>query len=319
MNNAPQRDSERSDPRGRLVQQLRRQLGHWEVDLGKAEAHRTTPTENGAVFSSGAAAIDRLLPGGGLRHGMLVEWLGGERGRGVEEQWSSGVEQKTRNYSTTPLLHYCSSSAATLSLLSAREACREGGELVVIDRRQTFYPPAAAAWGIDLKRLLVIHPRTARDELWAVVESLRSPAVAAVWASVERLDHRAFRCLQLAAHAGRAVGLLLRPANVRGQPSWADVRLETRQGDRETRRHGDRPVQGFSLSPPLLVSLSGFIRRVHVHVLRLRGGRAGGWAALEIDDATYTVQEVTSQHVAHPLSVVSKLADPTDRSMSARA
>ena len=65
MNSAPQCDSQRSDPRGHLVQQLRRQLGHWEA----------TSAENAAVFSSGAAAIDRLLPGGGLRHGMLVEWL----------------------------------------------------------------------------------------------------------------------------------------------------------------------------------------------------------------------------------------------------
>ncbi len=73
MNSAPQCDSQRSDPRGHLVQQLRRQLGHWEADFG--ELSRATSAENAAVFSSGAAAIDRLLPGGGLRHGMLVEWL----------------------------------------------------------------------------------------------------------------------------------------------------------------------------------------------------------------------------------------------------
>ena len=48
--------------------------------------------------------------------------------------------------------------AATLGLLSAREACREGGVLVVVDRSQTFYPPAAAAWGIDLERLIVVSP-----------------------------------------------------------------------------------------------------------------------------------------------------------------
>jgi hypothetical protein len=191
----------------------------------------------------------------------------------------------------------------------------------VIDRRQTFYPPAAAAWGIDLARLLIIHPRTARDELWAAAESLRSPAVAAVWAIVERLDHRAFRRLQLAAHAGRTLGLLLRPASVRGQPSWADVRLgvEARQGDKETRRQGDRPAQRFSLSPPLLVSLSGFCRQIQVRVLRLRGGRPGQRAMLEIDDATYTVREVTLQHDAHPLPVVTELANPESRSKSARA
>jgi hypothetical protein len=327
MNSAPQCNSQRSDPRGDLVQQLRRQLGHWEADFG--ELSRATSTENAAVFSSGAAAIDRLLPGGGLRHGMLVEWLGGEwssgvvkqGSRGIVEQGGNGAEQKNRTYSTTPLLHYssssyysttpplhyCSSSAATLSLLGAREACREGGELVVIDRGQTFYPPAAAAWGIDLDRLIVIHPRTARDELWAAVESLRSPAVAAVWAAIERLDHRAFRRLQLAAQAGRTLGLLLRPDRARGQPSWADVRLMVEKSRVEGQESRAR------------IPALGFPRRIQARVLRTRGGRSGRSVMLEIDDAVYNVREVSLSHGTHPLSVVAELADPASRSMSARA
>ena len=32
-------------------------------------------TEEATAFSCGVAAIDRLLPEGGLRPGMLVEWL----------------------------------------------------------------------------------------------------------------------------------------------------------------------------------------------------------------------------------------------------
>ena len=225
MSRVVQSDCTPRDSRGRLMQQLRWQLGHW-----KAAA-----AEDVTVFSSGAAAIDRLLPGGGLRHGMLVEWLGGERSRGAEEKRSSKARQQNKNYSTTPLLH-CS-SAVTLSLLAAREACREGGALVVIDRRQTFYPPAAAVWGIDLDRLILVRPRSARDELWASVQSLRSPAVAAVWGMIDRLDSRAFRRVQLAAQAGRTLGLLLRPPSARGQPSWADVRLgvSTEQEGSESR------------------------------------------------------------------------------------
>jgi hypothetical protein len=60
-------------------------------------------------------------------------------------------------------------------------------------------------------------------------------------------------------------------------------------------------------------------RLLHVRLLRLRGGRAGGSAMLEIDDAAYTLREVTSQHDTHPLPVVTKLADPTDHLLSARA
>lgn len=257
-------DFAQGDSRGHLVDELRRQVGCWEASTSRQEA----------AFSSGTAALDRLLPGGGLRYGMLTEWL-------------SSLAR---------------SGAATLSLLCAREACRPGGVLVVLDRRQIFYPPAAAAWGIDLSRLIIVRPKSARDELWAAVQTLGSPAVAAVWAMIDRLDSRAFRRLQLAAQAGRTLGLLLRPACVRGQPSWADVRLE---------------VQGKLQSS---ASLSA-IRRVQVRVLRTRGGRPGGSMILEIDDAAHTVREIREgyQHDAHPLPVVSQLANSAAPSLSARA
>src|SRR4051794_1478208 len=128
MKNTPQSDHadlSRQNLRGQLINGLRRQLGRWEA---------ASAAEDTTVFSCGAAAVDRLLPGGGLRHGMLVEWLAGAGGT-------------------------VGGGAATLALLSAREACWEGGALVVIDRRQTFYPPTAAAWGINLDRMIVVHPQ----------------------------------------------------------------------------------------------------------------------------------------------------------------
>jgi hypothetical protein len=310
-----------------MMQQLRRQLGRWEA---------AAPAEDAEVFSSGAAAIDRLLPVGGLRHGMLVEWLGGKWSSGVEQkwsrggvgQWSSETKQQGKNYSTTPLLHY--SSACTLSLLAAREACREGGALVVIDRQQTFYPPAAAAWGIDLDRLIVVRPRCARDELWAAVQSLRSPAVAAVWGMIDRLDSRAFRRLQLAAQAGRTLGLLLRPPSARGQPSWADVRLMASNcglqildcGLHKEIRNPGHPAAGFAGCRVAEIrnhSAVHPLRRVQVQVLRVRNGRPANKVTLGIDDTIHTVHEVNPRHDAHPLPVVAELADPADRSFPARA
>jgi hypothetical protein len=255
------------EPRSRLVEELRRKMVRWEVS---AET---------SVFSSGVSALDGLLPGGGLRYGMLTEWLSG--------------------------LARC--GAATLSLLCAREACRSGGVLVVIDRLQTFYPPAAAAWGIDLERLIIVRPRSVRDELWAAVQGLRSPAVAAVWAMVDRLDARAFRRLQLAAQAGRTLGLLLRPSYVRGQPSWADVRLEVGAGGWGLGTGGNWGNHSN--------------RFIQIRVLRTRAGRAGGSVILEIDDAAYRVREAKEgyQHDAHPMPVVAELADPAPHPLSARA
>jgi protein ImuA len=284
-------DSSAAISRGCLMRQLRQQLGHCET---------TFSTEDAATFSSGAAALDRLLPGGGLRHGMLVEWL------------SEGP----------------ASGAATLSLLGTREASGQGGIVVVIDRRRMFYPPAAAAWSIDLDRLIVVHPQTAHDELWVAVQSLRSPVVAAVWAAIQQIDDRAFRRLQLAAEAGRTLGLLLRPASARGQPSWADVRLWV--GTRDWGLGTELVRSQNSGSRPSTLD-SRLHRRVEVRVLRCHGGRPGSSTFLEIDDAAHAIREVnlgvsrlTHSTVAtnddsHPLPVVAELADPTALPFSAEA
>ena len=187
---------------------------------------------------------------------MLVEWLG----------------------------DFGKSGAMTLGLLAAREACREGGVLVVLDRAQTFYPPAAAAWGIDLNRLIVVRPQNARDELWAAVQALRSPVVAAMWANIERLDARAFRRLQLAAEAGRTLGVLVRPITARGQPSWADVRLEVSPLS---------VVRGpWFQSSGQRTTDNG--RLVQIRITHCHSGRPGGAVALEIDDVSRTVQPINS-------------------------
>ena len=110
-------------------------------------------------------------------------------------------------------------------MLAAREACRNGGVLVVLDRRREFCPPAAVRLGIEPEQFVVVHAESAADNDWAMDQVLRSPAVAAVLAWPERLDGRTFRRWQLAVEQGGGLGLLLRPAAARADPSWADVRL----------------------------------------------------------------------------------------------
>lgn len=299
-----QRADEPTAPRDELLRKLRRELGRVVTVGAAAEAS----TEEAATFSTGAAAVDRLLPGGGLRHGMLVEWLAERAGCG----------------------------AATLALLAAREACRAGGMLVVVDRMRAFYPPAAAGWGVDPGRLILVRPRTARDEIWAAVQSLRSPVVAAVWAMIDRLDSRNFRRLQLAAEAGGTFGALVRGASARGQPSWADVRLGARGwGLGTSNQTAFSSPQSPAPSP---------LPCVRVSVLHCRGGWSGGAVLVAIDEAAHEVHEVTKAvsdrlsavgqnawpiadgrqpkalpHDPHPLPVVAELADPAARAHSARA
>ncbi len=149
-----------------------------------------------ATISTGYAMLDRALLAGGLHRGTIVEWLMSEEGSG----------------------------ATRLALAAAREACGEGGALVVVDRRRTFYPLAAAACGIDLSNMILVRPASDRDETWAIDQSLRAGGASAVLAWPEKLDDHLFRRLQLAAEAGGAIGLLVRPAQAIAEPSWSEVR-----------------------------------------------------------------------------------------------
>jgi hypothetical protein len=237
-------------------------------------------------FSSGCPPLDRLLPGAGFPRGALIEWLSNSAGGGGE----------------------------MLAMLAAREAVSQGGVLVVMDRQRQFYPPAAAALGIDLERTIVIRARRAQEEMWALDQALRCRGVAAAWAALEQLDWRWFRRLQLAVEAGGGLGLIMRPARVRGQPSWSQVQL---------------------LVQPCLSEGS---RRLHVEVTRCQGKAAGGMVELEIDDVTGAVcsgraaladssaacariRPVSSKgcHETHSLQLAAQLAHPTPRRRTARA
>lgn len=147
------------------------------------------------LVSLGCAALDRLLPAGGLGPGTLVEWLEADGGGG----------------------------AGSLALAAARQACLAGGLLVVLDRARRFYPPVLAAWGFSLDRVVVVRPERSEDEIWAADQALRCPAVAAVWGAFEWIGAVDFRRLKLAAEEGGTLGLLRRPARLLGQPTWADA------------------------------------------------------------------------------------------------
>ncbi|MGA2035924.1 MAG: hypothetical protein ABSG68_27055 [Thermoguttaceae bacterium] len=194
---------------------------------------------------SGFAALDQLLPERGFRAGTLVEWLASGEGSG----------------------------AATLALATARQATAEEGVLVIVDRDGDFYPLAAARLGIDLKRLIVVHVSNQADQQWAADQALRCPAVAAMmmWPGSGlgkgQLDGRTFRRLQLAAEEGGSLGLLIRPAAVQEEPSWADVRLLVQPLPADTARNGQ----------------SQWRPRVRIVLLRGPGGSTGRDVVLEID------------------------------------
>jgi protein ImuA len=208
---------------------------------------------------SGCDPLDQLLPDQGVLRGSLVEWLYGRAGSG----------------------------AATLALLYVRQACRQGGALVVVDRLRQVYPPALAAWGIDLAQVILVHPRDVREEIWVWDQSLRCTAVGAVWGEIERIDERSFRRLQLAVEDSGGVGLMVRPLRARREPTWADVRLlvEPRCGD-----------QG---------------RQLCVHLLHCRGAAARGSVLLELDEWSGRLQKARGTHETRIGGLAAELARTT--------
>jgi hypothetical protein len=258
-------------------------------------------------ISTGCGPLDAALPGQGLLRGSLVEWLGDGPGCG----------------------------AGILALRAAREACREGGVLVVIDPQHNFYPPAAAAGGLDLQRTIVIRqtqflqsergPQSKRavqsvrgkqaqrnqqghwnkQSHWALDQALRCPHVAAVIAWPQQLDSRVFRRLQLAVETSGCLGLLVRPAAAQRESSWADVRLlispvahAPASDNRNNASHRE---------------LAAWSWRLQIELLRCRGGSTQRTVDLEIDERTGDI------HATHPGNLATQLADSTVDSRQARA
>jgi hypothetical protein len=70
---------------------------------------------------------------------------------------------------------------------------------------------ALSGAGIDLSRVLLVHPGAQQDGLWVVEESLRSGSCSAVLAWPVIDDSTVSRRLRLAAEAGDTLGFLFHP------------------------------------------------------------------------------------------------------------
>lgn len=208
----------------------------------------------------------------------------------LRPEFSSGLAGKLPpTFRRGTLLEYLADSgsgATAVALLTAREACRDGGALVVVDRSRRFYPPAAAAFAVN-QSTIVIRPQTQKDELWALNQSLRCPGIGAVLCWPDQLEERAFRGLQIAAEKGGAVGLFIRPTNERGRPTWSDTQL-------------------------LVESLPGEkLRRLRIEVVRSRSGCEGVSEVVELDDETPSLMPSRSLSLAAGLAAATIAPRPS--------
>jgi hypothetical protein len=147
--------------------------------------------------------------------------------------------------------------------------------LIYVDAGDDFYPPAAAALGVPLDRLIVVRASRPRDVQWVCEQALRCRAVAALIAPTLRADANLSRRLQLAAEIGGGLGLLLRSDQGQGHTFAASrLRLDplpaNHPGPNETLPNQRNGSQQSSA----LRSRAGE-RRVRISVLKVRDGRPG--------------------------------------------
>lgn len=242
--------------------------------LHRRAVQRDSLSSAARSLSTGIEALDRLLPEKGLACGTLSEWL--FEGAGSGASWLA------------------------LKIAVHGLARRHGRAVVLIDPAREFNPSAAAALGLNLDDVLVVHPRRAADNLWTLEQSLRCPAVAATLVPLERIDDRAFRRLQLAAETGGGLGFLLRPTAAQREPSWAAVRFlvvpQAAASDPFQNPHLNSPREreGRRLPPVHGGTEGGPTRRLRLTILSLHGGSAGASIELEIDDETGVVRVAPS-------------------------
>ncbi|MCC5809942.1 MAG: translesion DNA synthesis-associated protein ImuA [Ectothiorhodospiraceae bacterium] len=173
------------------LNQLLQEPGIWRAADNQHTGQRHIP--------SGFAELDGVLPGGGWPDAALTELLHAHSGIGE--------------------LRLLMPALARLS--------RSGRWIALVAPPHVPYAPALAAQGVDLSRILLVHSREGRDNLWAVEQALRSGTCAAVlaWPAAD-ITGQQLRRLQLAAEAGQSWGILLRHSACAAQTSPAALRLE---------------------------------------------------------------------------------------------
>lgn len=149
-----------------------------------------------AVFPTGHAALDRVLPGGGWPSKGLIETLVPEEGCGELRLWAPLVARLTQER-----------AARCCAFISPP------------------FEPYAPAWrlrGVRTDRLLVAR---GSEAAWAMEQGLLSGACALVFGWIACITMRELRRLALAAEKGAAIGVLIRPSSAAPEHSAALLRL----------------------------------------------------------------------------------------------
>ena len=201
------------------------------------------------VLPFGVAAIDRVLPDGGLARGALHEILG-----------AGGDEE----------------DGALAAAFAAGILGRLAGDGTVLWclPRPDLYGHGLAAHGLDPAHIVLVRAPRDSEILWAMEEGLRTPGIAAVVGEVGTLAAVASRRLQLAAERSGITAFLLR--------RWRDSGQAARE-----RNLPNAAVTRWRIaalpSQPLRGEPGVGRPRWRVELLRCRGGEPACWEVKKAD------------------------------------
>lgn len=190
------------------------------ADLWRGKACAQATKE---ILSSGHAALDAQLPGGGWPCGALSE-----------------------------ITHsVCGAGEFSLFLPALRALEAEAGWIVLVAPPGQVHAPACHQLGLPLSRLLVLEVAGA-DAAWACEQLLGSHALAALFAWLPAADARSLRRLQVAAGGTHSLCVVFRPHHAARQPSPAPLRISL-AGTREGLQVDIHKRRGPPLAEPLIL------------------------------------------------------------------
>ena len=162
----------------------------------------TTPTEasDATGIPTGFKSLDALLYDRGWPRASMVEILSGNPGSGELRLITNGLAD---------LSH------------------QESRWVAWINPPHVPYAPALLGAGVDIDKVLLIHPRNHKEALWSLEQMLRSGNCSAVLAWLNETDLKLpeLRRIQLSARQGKTWITLFRPPAASRIPSPAALRL----------------------------------------------------------------------------------------------
>ena len=171
------------------------------VTLEQMGVHRGCLGAETVTMSTGFPELDRCLEGGGWPGGALTELRLGRTGIG---------EMRL----LMPMLALLSHTTHVLWVAPPYRP----------------YAPTLVAQKMVLDHLILVHPRTHKEALWAVSQGLLSPSVGAVVSWFADIREGEFRALQRRASEGRRWSFCFLPETLAPRPSRLCLALQPLHG-----------------------------------------------------------------------------------------